>query len=131
MDSQLRVLTVGLDKPRHWQFDANAVIALHRALGAEPFKRLEALGPRKDESDADRAKRYFTADTFETLRAIVWCGLVSEDSKITPEFVGSKMTPRDMGKILPDMIAAIGESMVDPIPAAEESKPFPLRKTAS
>lgn len=109
-------VTLELDKPRKWQFDMNAVIAFHQALGPKAFERLSALKPSEKE-DSQRAIG-FDADRFEVFRALIWCGLVSDDSAVTLSQVGAMTTPFTAVQLIVPALEAMNKAMSDPTQAA-------------
>ena len=109
-------VTLDLDKPRKWQFDMNAVIALHKALGPKAFQRLSALKPTDEEEKAKSVG--FDAERFEVYRALLWCGLVSEDPKLTVEAVGALATPFAAVALIVPALDAMNRALTDPTLAA-------------
>lgn len=109
-------VTLELDKPRKWQFDMNATIALHQALGPKAFERLSALKPSAEE---DAAKAYaFDAERFEVYRALLWCGLVSGEPTLTLTQVGAMTTPFAAVELIVPALDALNKALEDPTAAA-------------
>jgi hypothetical protein len=108
--------TLELDKPRKWQFDMNAVIALHQALGPKAFERLSALKPSEEE-DQEQALA-FDADRFEVYRALLWCGLISEDPTLTLQQVGAMATPFTAVRLIVPALESMNKALSDPTLAA-------------
>lgn len=109
-------VTLELDKERKWQFDMNAMIALGKALGPKAFERLAALKPSDEEEKAKTIG--LDAERFEVYRALIWCGLVSEDPKLTIEAVGALATPRTAFELIVPALDAMNRAFEDPTPAA-------------
>lgn len=109
-----------LDRPRKWQFDANAFIALQQALGEKAFDRIFALSPAGD------APLKVTAETIEVFRGLLYCGLVSDDPEATLQSIGKLVTPRTMMDQLPQILEAMNRGLQDPTPAAaNQAQPQP------
>lgn len=104
-----------LDKPRKWQFDANAFIALQEALGEKAFDRILALTPAKD------AELKVTAETIAVFRGLLYCGLVSDDPSATLLSIGRLVTPRTVMDLLPSILEAMNKGLEDPTAAAAET----------
>ena len=108
--------TLDLDKPRKWQFDMNAVIAFHQALGPKAFERLSVLKPSAEE---ESAKTFgFDAERFEVYRALIWCGLVSGDPALTLTQVGAMATPLAAVQLVVPALDSMNKALSDPTPAA-------------
>ncbi len=106
-------ITISLDRERKWQFDMNAMIALHQALGADAFERIERLKPEEGQPAPK-----LTPESLEVFRALFWCGLVTGDPKLTLEEAGALATPRSLIEALPGILKAMNEGMSDPTVAA-------------
>jgi len=112
-----------LDKPRKWQFDMNATIAFHQALGPKAFERLSALKPSKEE---ESAKTFgFDAERFEVYRALIWCGLVSDDATLTLTQVGAMTTPLAAVQLVVPALDAMNKALTDPTQAAPAQEAAP------
>lgn len=116
-------VTLELDKPRKWQFDMNATIAFHQALGPKAFERLSALKPSEQE-DAQRMLG-FDAGRFEVFRALIWCGLVSDDPAITLSQVGAMTTPFTAIDLIAPALDALNRALSDPTSAAPVQQAAP------
>lgn len=100
-------IAIELDKPRHLQFDLNAMVAYEEATGKNIFNGIDMqnLGAKE-------------------LRALLWACLLHEDKDLTIEQVGSWVTTGNMTEIAQSIMNAFNEAM----PEAEEgeSKEAPL-----
>lgn len=106
-------IALDLDRPRKWQFDTNAFIALQQALGENAFDRMLAL------KDAGPLKAV-NAEAIEVFRGLLYCGLVSDDPDLTLQRVGALLTTRMIVELLPQILEAMNKSLSDPTGAAAE-----------
>lgn len=106
-----------LDKKRTWQFDMNAMLALHDALGDDALQQLQSISPPKE--DGGPASMKFDAKTFKVMRALLWCGLVSDDPQLTLQHVGSFASVRTAVDVLIPALEALNEALAGPSTAQD------------
>jgi len=104
-----------LDRKRKWQFDANAIVALHEALGDDAFEQIAELKPPEDENAKPKVGKLY-----KVFRALLWAGLATdseEDEKpLTLKQAGSLCSPSKFWEIVSQFMPAYNGSMAGESP---------------
>lgn len=103
--------TITIDgKPRRWQFDGNALIAISSVLPDWYERVLKLNETRKDD--------------FELYSALLWAGFASEEGHPPIKQFRSKITPLQLNKTMVDIFPILSQSLADPTQApAEKAEP--------